>query len=68
MKVYMVNRHKVARHNILYEKGEKSYSLAVNQFGDLVHHILCIFVQNIYNNFVYYPIAPSRVCSPHEWF
>jgi len=38
MKVYMENRHKVARHNILFEKGEKSYTLAMNHFGDLLHH------------------------------
>ena len=50
MKVYMENRHKVARHNILFEKGEKSYTLAMNHFGDLVHHILWIVCHNISNN------------------
>ena len=36
MKVYMENRHKIARHNLQYENGEKSYSMAMNHFGDLV--------------------------------
>jgi len=38
MKVYMENRHKIARHNLQYENGEKSYSMAMNHFGDLLHH------------------------------
>lgn len=32
----MENRHKIAKHNVLYQKGEKSYELAMNHFGDLV--------------------------------
>jgi len=38
MKIYLENKHKVAKHNILYEKGEKSYQVAMNKFGDLLHH------------------------------
>ncbi|XP_035229283.1 cathepsin L-like [Stegodyphus dumicola] len=40
MKVFMENKHKIARHNQLYSKGKKSYSLAMNKFGDLVSKIV----------------------------
>ena len=36
MKVYLENRHKIANHNIRHAKGEVSYSLAMNHFGDVV--------------------------------
>lgn len=36
MKVYLENRHKIAQHNIRHARGEVSYSLAMNHFGDLV--------------------------------
>ncbi|CAL1267000.1 unnamed protein product [Larinioides sclopetarius] len=38
MKVFMENKHKIAHHNTLYLTGHKSYSLAMNKFGDLLHH------------------------------
>ncbi|KFM62807.1 Cathepsin L, partial [Stegodyphus mimosarum] len=38
MKVFMENKHKIAQHNQLYSKGKKSYGLAMNKFGDLLHH------------------------------
>ncbi|GFR11040.1 cathepsin L [Trichonephila clavata] len=38
MKVFMENKHKIAHHNKLYLTGQKSYSLAMNKFGDLLHH------------------------------
>ncbi|XP_065576417.1 procathepsin L-like [Artemia franciscana] len=37
MKIFFENKHKIAKHNILYDKGEKSYQVAMNQFGDLHH-------------------------------
>ena len=46
MKVYLENRHKIARHNALHQKGEVSFSMEMNHFGDLVslfngHAMLC---------------------------
>lgn len=38
MKVYVENKHKIAQHNQLYESGSKSYSLAMNKYGDMLHH------------------------------
>uniref|UniRef100_A0A2I9LNW7 Cathepsin L-like cysteine peptidase n=1 Tax=Centruroides hentzi TaxID=88313 RepID=A0A2I9LNW7_9SCOR len=38
MKVFMDNKHKIAKHNTLYEKGIKKYKLAMNEFGDKLHH------------------------------
>nr|ABM55577.1 putative cathepsin L-like protease [Maconellicoccus hirsutus] len=38
MKVFMDNKHKIARHNKLFQNGEVSYELEMNHFGDLLHH------------------------------
>lgn len=38
MKVFMDNKHKIAKHNSLYERGIKKYKLAMNEFGDKLHH------------------------------
>ncbi|CAN7951091.1 unnamed protein product, partial [Ixodes pacificus] len=38
LKIYMENRHKIAKHNEKYARGEVSYSLAMNEFGDMLHH------------------------------
>lgn len=38
MKIFMENRYKIARHNQAYEAGHVSYKLAMNRFGDLLHH------------------------------
>ena len=37
-KVWMENKHKIARHNQQAANGVKSYVIAMNQFGDLLHH------------------------------
>lgn len=34
----MDNRHKIAKHNQLYEKGQISYNLKLNKYADLLHH------------------------------
>lgn len=36
MKVYLENRHKIAKHNARFEKGEASFKMEMNHFGDLV--------------------------------
>lgn len=38
MKIFKENKHKIAIHNQLYQKGQRSYKLALNRFGDLLHH------------------------------
>jgi cathepsin L len=38
LKVFMENKHLIAKHNQKASNGLKSYSLEMNQFGDLLHH------------------------------
>jgi len=38
MKIYMENKKRIAKHNAKAAKGEYSYHLAMNEFGDLLHH------------------------------
>lgn len=38
MKIFKDNKYKVAQHNKLYHSGEKSYSMKINHFADLLHH------------------------------
>jgi len=37
-KVYIENRHKIARHNLQAANGEHTYTMAMNHFGDMLHH------------------------------
>ena len=39
LKIFMENKAKVAKHNALYHKGEKSYSMKINSFADLVSRL-----------------------------
>jgi cathepsin L len=45
MKIYMENKHKIAKHNAAYERGHKKFKLAMNRYGDMVsvNSELCIF-------------------------
>merc|ERR1712071_281843 len=38
MRVFLDNRDKVAAHNALFAKGEVTFTLAMNKFGDLLSH------------------------------
>merc|ERR1712243_187406 len=38
MKVFLENREKVAEHNARFAKGEETFTLAMNKFGDLLTH------------------------------
>merc|ERR1712177_127055 len=38
MKIWMENKAKIEKHNRRAVQGLKSYHLAMNQFGDLLHH------------------------------
>ncbi len=37
-KVFMENKHLIAKHNQKAVKGQKSYKLEMNHYGDLLHH------------------------------
>ncbi|XKL62914.1 hypothetical protein PGB90_002747 [Kerria lacca] len=37
-KIFLENKRKIIIHNKLYEAGEVSYKLAMNHFGDMLHH------------------------------
>ena len=38
LKIFMENKAKIAKHNALFHQGRKSYTLKMNNFGDLVSH------------------------------
>lgn len=38
MKIFMENKHSIAKHNQLYEQGKTTYKLAVNRYADLLPH------------------------------
>jgi hypothetical protein len=37
MKIFMENRHRIAKHNAAYEQGIKKFKLALNKYGDMVN-------------------------------
>ncbi|XP_055853685.1 cathepsin L [Episyrphus balteatus] len=47
MKIFMENKHKIAKHNQKYAQGLVSYKLGVNKYADLLHHEFA----NIMNGF-----------------
>lgn len=38
MKIFAENKHKVAKHNQRYERGEVSFKLSTNKYADMLHH------------------------------
>ncbi|XP_069690871.1 procathepsin L [Periplaneta americana] len=38
MKIFMENRHKVAKHNAAYEQGVHKFKLGMNKYGDMLPH------------------------------
>jgi len=38
MQVFLDNHHGIAQHNTRHKNGEVSYTLAMNKYGDLLHH------------------------------
>jgi len=38
LKVFLDNKHKIAKHNTRYLNGLVSYKLAMNKYGDMLHH------------------------------
>ncbi|CAD7089017.1 unnamed protein product [Hermetia illucens] len=37
MKIFVENKHKIAKHNQRYERGEVSYKLGLNKYADMLH-------------------------------
>lgn len=42
--VYLQNKLYIAQHNKLYEKGEETYQLEMNHFGDMVCTLLSRYI------------------------
>lgn len=38
MKIFAENKHKIAKHNQRYERGEVTYRLAPNKYSDMLPH------------------------------
>jgi len=38
LKVFVENKHKIARHNRLFQMGVHNFEVSMNKFGDLLHH------------------------------
>nr|CAD7454114.1 unnamed protein product [Timema tahoe] len=38
LKIFMENRNKIAKHNARFEKGEVTYKVGMNKYGDMLHH------------------------------
>lgn len=38
MKIFAENKHKVAKHNQRYQRGEVSFKLSTNKYADMLHH------------------------------
>lgn len=38
LKIFMENRHKIAKHNQKFSRNEVTYQLGVNQYADMLHH------------------------------
>lgn len=51
MKVFLENKHKIAKHNQLHAQGNKTYSLKMNKFGDLLHHEFVATVNGFKRNY-----------------
>jgi len=72
LKIFMENKAKIAKHNALFHEGRKSYSLKMNNFGDLLHHEF-VGIMNGYNydqkqqlNDGFTQIPPAHVELPEE--
>lgn len=37
MKIYVQNKHKIAKHNQRYDLGQEKFRLRVNKYADLLH-------------------------------
>jgi cathepsin L len=76
MKVFMENKHKIAKHNQKAANGMKSYTLGMNKYGDLLHHefvsimngySLKIASEYKYNGSTFIPPANVMVPKSIDW-
>jgi len=51
MKIFMENKQKIAKHNQLHAQGNRTYSLAMNKFGDMLHHEFVSTVNGFKRNY-----------------
>jgi len=64
MKIFMENKQKIAKHNQLFGQGNKSYSLRMNKFGDLLHHEFVSSVNGFKRNYNHSLATGSLFLSP----
>lgn len=66
MKVYMENRQKIARHNQRAANGLHSYELAMNKFGDMLHHEFVALMNGFKKTWRTVSVNGSTYLSPHN--
>jgi len=66
LKVFMENKHKIAKHNQKASNGLKGYSLAMNHFGDLLHHEFVAIMNGFKKTYRTDSINGSTYLSPHN--
>lgn len=77
MKIFMENKNKIAKHNARFIKGEVSYKLGLNKYGDMLHHEFASVVNGFnrtHNNKLGATLAikgstfisPANVEAPHD--
>jgi len=72
MKIFMENKQKIAKHNQLFGQGNKSYSLRMNKFGDMLHHEFVSSVNGFKRNYNLSLatgslfLSPSNIVLPKE--
>lgn len=48
MRVFMENKYKILQHNAAFEKGQHSFKLGMNQYGDMVNEKMSlVFLYNV---------------------
>lgn len=70
LKIFMDNKHKIAKHNARFERGLVPYKLKMNHYGDMLHHEF-VSTMNGFNrskhnglNQISYSIKPSYFIEP----
>lgn len=59
MKIYMDNKHKIAKHNSNYELKKVTYKLKMNKYGDMLRHEF-VNTMNGFNKSVNYRLRAER--------
>ncbi|XP_054163590.1 procathepsin L-like [Oppia nitens] len=66
LKVFMENKHRIAKHNNRAANGLKGYSLAMNQFGDLLSHEFTALMNGFKKSYRTDSYNGSSYLSPHN--